>query len=360
MEGYGFLDDKFDRGRRTNVLEQEAESREKVRDAQIASLESALLNAQMERAQQWDYRSEAPVVAEGPSTKQPQQVPGSETAIPKTQQMPVYAEGESSESEGVGKAPPGGPVSEGGGTGMPGFANSPVPIIQGTEIPGDRFPRVPVAGGSMLEQPRSYYQGKENLEKGHTELYGDPMPGVSGAIAQGLQPYKPPAGRRSIEDELYLHEEKARIDERYEGPDATDRNRDWKVGDSAAQRYFSLALEANGGDADAANEATRQAHPNATWDINKGVSMVNSRRMRQDRAARTLGMPPHAVGWWAFDQIMDFGFGVDEVVAILEISPETREVAPAIKAWLGNDDKMEMMRLFFDRLGIEGTEEPGG
>ena len=51
-----------DRAKRTDILEQEAESRQEMRDAQIRQYEDALLSAQIARAQEWDYREEAPVI----------------------------------------------------------------------------------------------------------------------------------------------------------------------------------------------------------------------------------------------------------------------------------------------------------
>jgi len=352
-----------DQGRRTSIAKQEADSREEMRDAQINSLENALLESQIQRAREWDYREEAPIIGEGPSSQQPQQVPGAETGIPRTQQMPVYAEGESSVDPGMARSPGQdvdpemgkAPDDQSGDTGMAANPMLSLPYIQGTDHPGDRFPRVEVPGGSMLERPRSFHQKRGALDEAHGELYpGRDMSGVSESLAMGVDPYRAQA-RGGLSNEDWAWREDYKRDN--EGPDVHSRTRAEDVYDSRASRYFVSAYEANGGDLDDAIMKTDAAFPGAEYDPNRGVTLQNSRRRRKESIVRALGMPPYDLGWWAIDQILDYSQGIEDVYGILSSHPDTRDQADAIKEWLGDDDRLAMLTAI---LGVvRGPEEDG-
>ncbi len=367
LRGLKVSTDIVDQGRRTTVYEKEAESRAKMREAQIASLEDALFANQMERSREWDFRPEAEVVAEGPSSSQG--MPQGETQVPNVRNMPGPPSSRAPKPEErqgwIMDYDPNERVpvqTEGGSTPMPGpgaTETSHIPIIQGTNIPGDRFPRVPVPGGSVLAQPRSYHQKEEALRGAHEELYGNEMPGVSATIAQGLQPYKPPTGRRTIAEDLALYEAKKLVDEQYDGPDATDRNRSWALRDAQAQNFYNLALEAAGGDMDVAAQQTRDRYPDARFDTAKGAALINTRRRRRDTILRLYGPPPSDIGWWAIDQIMDYNAGTEDVLDILRSHPDTADQAEGIQQWLGNDSRIEALKILFS-MAYGGAEGGGG
>jgi hypothetical protein len=313
MQGFGFVEDISQRRKRTGIMEQEADSREAMRDATIARLEDALLDAQIQRAREWDYREEAPVVAEGPSSGLPQQKEGAETTVPRTQNMPAApgtSEGPSTEhptQQGQGPAP-----TEGGmaGPGGPG----PVPIIQGTEIPGDRFKRVPVPGGSTLERPRSFHQKRGALEEAHGELYpGRDMSGVSEALAMGMDPYQERArGARTPEESLQLYKDQRDYDLAHPKPSAGDEARAFKQGENKSEAY-AASLVGQGVDMmEALEMAERETgiYPDATL-VQKTLDANYNRLMS---IYRYIGVPENNWQAHAIRSIAVGGMSRDEAL----------------------------------------------
>lgn len=314
MSGLNTVTGIKDRGKRTNIMEDEAESREKYRDAQMSELEFRLQEAKRGAQSEWGYRDEAPVIAEGPSTQQPQQVPGAQSGIPKTQQMPVYAEGESSVDPGMGRSP--GPSVDNqmgqapGPNPDPGMDNN-IPMIQGTDIPGDRYPRIQVEGGSRLEQPRSYHRGNEALQQSHTELHGEPLPGTSSALAQGLKPYEYPRESSAMSFDEWKRRSDYNRDNK--GPSAGEQARDFGQQENRAEAYAASLVSSGMDEMQALQEAE------AVYGVYPDVATVHRAldqiRNQLEGVYRYIGVPQNDWQAHAIRSIVIGGQSIDSAVA---------------------------------------------
>jgi hypothetical protein len=336
-----------DQGRRTSIAQQEADSREEYRDAQIAEFEFRLREAERAAQREWDFRNEVPTIAGGPSSEQPQQAPGAETAIPRTHQMPdapptrrqtpveqgaylmeydpnvsvpTDRRGGSSVDPGIGRSPGRNvdpqmgraPDDRSGDTGMAVNPELSLPYIQGTNHPGDRFPRVDVPGGSVLAQPRSYHQANEALQGAHREIHGDPMPGVSSSIAQGLQPWEPRTRSQTPEERLAEWRWKEEYKREHKEPDATSRNQDFRQRENQAEAYAAMLVGQGMDMMEALDRAQKQTgvYPDATL-VQRTIDANYNRLMS---IYRYIDLPPTD---WHAQVIFNIAIGGQSVATAL-------------------------------------------
>ena len=288
LQGFNTVTGVLDRSQRTAIADREQRSQEAYREALMADIAQRMRNLDEERAREWDFRPEAEVVAEGPSSQQAPMFAG-ETTVPPTQGMA----GPPDQWKYGGNSPIGMdervPAKKGessqGFTDPQGMAQ--IPPIQGSNIPGDMFPRVNVPGGSMLAQPRSYHQGNEALQGAHEELYGDPMPGVSSALAQGLAPYQPRATSGLSREEWAWRED---YKNKNKPPDATTRNQQFRQAENRAEALAAAYVGEGMDMMEALDRAAQETgvYPDATL-VQRTVDANYNRLMT---IYRYIGMPP--------------------------------------------------------------------